>query len=90
MARLNASVTGVVQDVGYRYFIVRRARERKLTGWVKNRADGTVVVEAVGERVVLEEFLNFVRIGPPAAHIAGVNTLWYKDGPKYEDFDVRF
>jgi acylphosphatase len=90
VARLNASVTGAVQDVGYRYFIVRRARERNLTGWVKNRADGTVVVEAVGDRTQLEEFLRFIRVGPPAAHIAGVDTRWFEDEPDYKNFDVRF
>ena len=90
MTRLSVHITGVVQGVGYRYFVVRKARERNVTGWVKNRPDGSVDIEAVGERPQLEEFLRMVRIGPPAAHTAGVDARWHEDGPEYEDFDVQF
>jgi acylphosphatase len=90
MNRLSVSLSGVIQDVGYRYFIVRRARERNVTGWVKNRADGTVEIDAVGEKAKLEELLRFIRVGPPAAHVAGVEARWFTDAPQYKEFDVKF
>jgi len=90
MNRLTVCISGVVQGVGYRYFVVRRARECNVTGWVKNRSDGSVQIEAVGQRGALEDFLSGIRIGPPAAHISGVDAQWAENGPEYETFDVKF
>jgi acylphosphatase len=90
LSRLSVRISGVVQGVGYRYFVARRARDHSLTGWVKNRADGSVEIEAVGPRGSLEQLLRYVRVGPPAAHVAGVNVQWFEDGPSYDGFEVRF
>ena len=90
MSRLHLRLTGVVQGVGYRYHVAKRAHEFGLTGWVKNRADGSVEIEAVGERTMLQEFLSYVRIGPPGAHVAGVSVNWHNDSPDYTGFDIRF
>jgi acylphosphatase len=70
--------------------VARRAQDRGISGWVKNRADGSVQVEAVGPRDTLEEFLSFVRIGPAGAHVSDVAVQWHEDSPGYEGFDIRF
>lgn len=90
MSRLNVRVTGIVQGVGYRYHVARRAHDCGLLGWVKNRADGSVEVEAIGPRGMLEELLSFVRVGPAGAHVKGVQVQWFEDEPAYEGFDIRF
>lgn len=89
MPRLSVRINGRVQGVGYRYFVQRRAQEKSLTGWVKNRADGTVEIEAIGPKTSLEEFLNYVRVGPPAANVAKADVNWFDDEPPYKGFDVR-
>lgn len=89
MPRLSVRINGRVQGVGYRYFVQRKAQEKLLTGWVKNRADGTVEIEAVGGKTSLEEFLNYVRVGPPAANVARADVNWFDDEPNYKGFDVR-
>ncbi|GAB4321950.1 MAG: acylphosphatase [Candidatus Zixiibacteriota bacterium] len=90
MTRLHIRLTGVVQGVGYRYHIARRATKDGIQGWVKNRADGSVEIEAVGERQALEEFLNYARVGPPGAHVEHVTVDWHDDTPEYSGFDIRF
>lgn len=90
MPRLSVRINGRVQGVGYRYFVQRKANEKSLTGWVKNRADGTVEIEAVGAQQALEEFLSYVRVGPPAANVASADVNWFDDEPQYKGFDVRF
>ena len=90
MSHLNVRVNGVVQGVGYRYHVARRAHESGLNGWVKNRADGSVEVDAVGPRGLLEDFLTFVRVGPAGAHISEVTVQWFDDEPSYQGFDIRF
>ena len=89
MPRLSVRINGRVQGVGYRYFVQRKAQEKSLTGWVKNRADGTVEIEAIGPKISLEEFLNYVRVGPPAANVAKADVNWFDDEPAYKGFDVR-
>ena len=90
MSRLNIKVSGVVQGVGYRYHVARRALDCGLNGWVKNRADGSVEVDAVGPHGMLEDLLSFVRVGPAGAHVKGVSAEWFDDEPSYEGFDIRF
>ncbi len=53
-ARLHAEVFGEVQGVGFRAFVLRRAMGLGLTGWVRNRFDGSVELIAEGSRVALE------------------------------------
>ncbi len=49
-------VTGRVQGVGFRYFVRTLARELRLAGWVRNRPDGAVEIEAAGAESTLGEF----------------------------------
>ena len=90
MNRLNVILNGVVQGVGYRYYVVRRAVKSDITGWVKNCSDGTMEIEAIGEKGALESFLSYVRVGPTAAHVTEVNAQWFTNGKQYEKFDVHF
>lgn len=65
-------VRGRVQRVGYRAFVWRAARELGLRGWVRNCADALVEVTAVGPPERLRELERRLRLGPPAAEVAGV------------------
>ena len=51
MHRVRVEVRGRVQGVGFRAYVVRRSRALSLTGWVRNREDGSVEVEAEGFRL---------------------------------------
>ncbi len=75
-ARAHAHVTGYVQGVGFRWFTLRLAQQYGLTGWVRNRPDGSVELEAEGEREVVETFLGEVRSGPRSGRIASVSVDW--------------
>jgi len=57
-------VEGHVQGVGYRDFARRTARRLSVSGWARNRRDGTVEVFAVGSAAKLETFLAELRNGP--------------------------
>ena len=81
MHRVHAVVRGRVQGVGFRYFALRRARALGLTGWVRNRADGGVEIEAEGDRVALGAFLEALRQGPSASRVTNVDAEW-ADGPR--------
>jgi acylphosphatase len=75
-ARLDASVRGRVQGVGFRYFALREATRYGLAGWVANEADGSVRVVAEGAQADLEALLTRLEEGPPAGWVDGVITRW--------------
>lgn len=65
-------VTGRVQGVAFRDFVQREARSRGLTGWVRNRRDGSVEAVFAGEAVSVAEMAAVCRRGPPAARVTDV------------------
>jgi acylphosphatase len=65
-------VSGVVQGVGYRYFVARHARNLGLTGYAANLADGRVEVLASGPPEALGRLEDVLRQGPAAARVTGV------------------
>jgi acylphosphatase len=88
--RVHLIVRGVVQRVGYRYFVVQVARGYGLTGYVRNREDGAVEVEAEGDETILEAFVKDLRIGPPAAEVTAIDLEKLPPAKEYRGFDVRF
>ena len=82
-------VTGRVQGVGFRWFVVKQARALGVAGYVRNRDDGSVEVVAVGEAAVLEELAAALRRGPPAARVAGVTLSAATDVLPANRFEVR-
>jgi len=89
-ARLKAIVHGRVQGVNFRYYTRLRARELGVTGYVRNNWDGTVEVDAEGDKEALEELLEFLWEGPPAAVVTNVEVEWLPYKGLYERFEVRF
>ncbi|HET9620370.1 MAG TPA: acylphosphatase [Kofleriaceae bacterium] len=70
--RITAIVTGRVQGVSYRASTIHEATRLGLTGWVRNRADGSVELEAQGTPAQVEALLAWCHVGPPAARVTGV------------------
>lgn len=64
-------VHGLVQGVGFRYFVLRRARGLGLSGYVRNMA-GAVEVVASGPVERLDQLEAALRTGPPMAHVTNV------------------
>ena len=89
-ARLHAVVHGRVQGVSFRYYTVRTAQRLGLTGWVANRASGTVETVAEGGRKELDEFTGYLHRGPPGASVQRVVTNWGSPTGEYDDFRVVY
>jgi len=65
-------VNGMVQGVGYRYFVQRAAYELKLAGYVRNLSDGSVEVYAIGSAAILAVLRRELERGPRGAVVSGV------------------
>ncbi len=69
MIRRRVVVHGRVQGVAFRYSVQRMALQRGVTGWVANRADGTVEAVFEGEPEAVERLVDFCREGPRGAEV---------------------
>jgi len=72
MAAYRYLVTGRVQGVGYRYFVLREAERLGLAGFTRNLPDGRVEVVAEGPEEVLGQLDTRLRSGPSFARVDGV------------------
>jgi acylphosphatase len=66
------TIRGRVQGVGYRAWVEHQARQSKLEGWVRNRADGSVEALFAGSPGMVAEMVALCRHGPPSARVDSV------------------
>ena len=85
---IKINIYGRVQGVGFRYSTLQKANELGITGFVKNRMDGSVYIEADGEPETLEKFILWCHYGPSRAIIDEVKTA---DIPynNYKKFTIK-
>jgi acylphosphatase len=72
--RRHVQIYGFVQGVGFRFAVEREARSRGVSGWVRNRPDGTVEAVFEGEREDVESLVNFCCRGPRGADVERVDV----------------
>ena len=75
-------IRGLVQGVGYRNALLREATRLGLSGWVRNRSDGSVEALAAGPAPALDQLTAWARRGPPAARVGEVS--WEAAQPPVE------
>lgn len=80
-------ISGRVQGVGFRDFIQRRARALGVTGWVRNRSDGSVEAIVQGSDDAVNQIIALARQGPRSARVTEVSVS-DADG-HFPEFDLR-
>jgi acylphosphatase len=81
-------VSGLVQGVGFRYFIVRTALNLGIKGYAKNLYSGEVLTVAEGERYLLEEFFDKIKIGPRYADVRKAVINWSEYKNEFKTFEI--
>ncbi|MBW8010127.1 MAG: acylphosphatase [Chloroflexi bacterium] len=87
--RIQATVHGRVQGVGFRYFVLENAKRLNLTGWTRNRFNRTVEVVAEGEDEKLRQLLHVLGSGPRASNVINVDYYWQSATREFEKFKIR-
>jgi acylphosphatase len=78
-------ITGRVQGVGFRYAMQDEASRRGVSGWVRNRRDGSVEALVQGESDAVEALIAWARQGPPGARVSELQIT-----PAEEPLDCGF
>jgi acylphosphatase len=65
-------ISGRVQGVGYRDWMVAKAQALGVSGWVRNRLDGSVEALVAGDTAAVEELLRLCRRGPRMAQVVSI------------------
>ncbi len=87
--RVTLRIRGKVQGVFFRESTRIEATRLGLTGWVRNRADGSVEAVAEGAAAALEEFIRWCHRGPPAARVTDVQHARAEATGEFRSFTVE-
>ncbi len=87
--RAHLTVKGIVQGVYYRYNTMKMAGEYHLTGWVRNRSDGSVEIVCEGAEENINRMLAWCEKGPAGARVSAVEKEWEGYTGEFRAFEIR-
>jgi len=90
MKRIHVIVSGKVQGLGYRAWVVRIGNLEGLTGWVKNLDDGSVEIVSEGEKNDLQVFTDRLWDGPGGSKVEDVNIEWQEATDEFVEFEIIY
>lgn len=90
MKRVHVFVSGKVQGVNFRWNTMVKAKELGIKGWVRNLMDGRVEVVAEGEEDKIEEFVKFLRQGPPRSQVTKIEVKEEKFKNEFREFSIVY
>jgi len=88
-ARVHLLIHGRVQGVYYRASMLQEAQKLGLTGWVRNRPDGSVEAVAEGPRSQLEKLISWCWKGPPGAKVSRIDPQWLAAQYSEREFSIK-
>ncbi len=83
-------LSGLVQGVGYRYFVLRAAARHQVLGTVRNLPDGRVEVLAEGDREAMDQFKSDLATGPAMAEITDLEETDLTVTGRFRDFRIDY
>lgn len=89
LARAEIVADGLVQGVGFRYFVLKNAQQLKLTGFAKNLFSGEVLTVVEGEKSLIEELYLKIKIGPMHADVRKSRIIWQEFKNEFSDFQIH-
>ena len=88
MVARHLSINGRVQGVFFRAWAREQADALGVTGWIRNRPDGHVEAHVEGEQAAVDQMIERLHGGPPAAKVEDLRT-WDVEPCDFEGFEVR-
>ncbi|MDM8551359.1 acylphosphatase [Desulfobacterales bacterium HSG2] len=89
-AKAHVIVSGKVQGVFFRAETQRAAESYDVSGWVKNRMDGTVEAVFEGDEADVKAMVEWCRDGSPHSKVTDVNTEWEEYSGEFSRFEITY
>lgn len=80
---------GLVQGVGYRYFVMRIADELKLNGYTQNLRNGNVLTVVEGDEKAIHDLISLLKEGPRHAVVEQCDVEWLEYNNEFTNFDIK-
>ena len=87
--RAEILVNGLVQGVGYRYFVLREAKRLDLNGFSENLFTGEVMTVVEGDRAMIEDLISKLKVGPIHAAVKNCRVNWQEMLNEFTTFEIR-
>ncbi len=87
--RVLVEIYGLVQGVGFRSYVKRKADQLGIRGYVKNRRDGSVEAVFEGDETNVAKLLILTLRGPPTARVEKLSVKPIEAKEVYEGFEIR-
>jgi len=88
--RAEIIVNGLVQGVGYRYYVIREAQKLGLKGFTQNLYTGEVLTVVEGAKAIVEEMIKKLKVGPIHAAVKTCKVDWQQPKNEFTDFEMKF
>ena len=89
LVKAEITVSGLVQGVGFRYFVYSKAQILGINGHTKNLFTGEVVTVVEGERYLVEELIDYLKIGPSRSHVKSHSVNWFEYKNEFKIFEIK-
>ncbi|HET55829.1 MAG TPA: acylphosphatase [Ignavibacteria bacterium] len=89
LKRVEIIAKGLVQGVGFRWFVLKHAQQFGLKGYTKNLFSGEVFTVAEGEKFLLDEFVKKIKVGPMHADVRDISIKWCEAKNEFTHFEIR-
>lgn len=88
--RCEIIANGLVQGVGFRYFIIKNAENLGLKGYTKNLYSGEVLTVVEGYKAKIEELYKRIKVGPSHASVKNCKVHWEESKNEFTNFEIRY
>ncbi len=90
MKHVHMIINGRVQGVGFRFSAKQKAKEFQVVGWVKNKQNGTVEIEAEGKEEQIDAFIEALKHGPsPYAKVTDLDVTLLDEVEGFKTFEIK-
>ena len=88
--RAHVIISGRVQGVCFRMETQQAAKRIGVSGWVKNRFDGTVEAVVEGDKKQVDQTIEWCRKGPALSAVSNLEVNWESFTGEFRDFDITY
>ena len=89
LIKAEITVSGLVQGVGFRYFVYTKAQNLGLNGYTKNLFTGEVLTAVEGEEYLIKELVDWIKIGPSRSHVKSYAVNWFEYKNEFALFEIK-